>query len=257
MSSPVSNIGAVMYREFKVRTTSLTWILFDMAVPLFHLLLFGIGLNTAFGNGVTASGSTVSYSTFFLAGVLSMSGFGLGINGSYGFFTDRDNGIFYEFLTYPMTRGEFLLGKNLFYACFTTVQACFTLMLGALLLSIPISWAMLPLLLVANVVFTAGWFFFLSIFALRIRRNDMYNTVVNVLYFVLMFASSLFFPLDNVPAWLRIVAGANPLTWSTDALRYLSVGIGDPADVALKSAAFTAFAAVAFFVEVRALRQVV
>ena len=257
MSGSISNIGAVMYREFKVRSTSLTWILFDMAVPLFHLLLFGIGLNTAFGSGISASGSTVSYSTFFLAGVLSMSGFGLGINGSYGFFTDRDNGIFYEFLTYPMTRSEFLIGKNLFYACFTTVQASFTLLLGALLLSIPITWRMLPLLLVANVVFTAGWYFFLSIFALRIRRNDMYNTVVNVLYFVLMFASSLFFPLDNVPAWLHYVAAANPLTWSTDTLRFLSVGIGDPADIILKSIAFAAFAALAFFVEIRSLRQAV
>ncbi|MBI5648033.1 MAG: ABC transporter permease [Ignavibacteriae bacterium] len=248
-------IGAVMYREFKVRTTSLTWILFDMAVPLFHLLLFGIGLNTAFTTGVAVSGSTVSYSTFFLAGVLSMSGFGLAMNASWGFFSDRDNGIFYEFLTYPMTRGEFLLGKNLFYACFTTVQASITLGIGALLLAIPVRWDMLPLLLAANIVFTAGWFFFLSLFALRIRRNDMYNTIINVLYFVLMFASSMFFPLDNAPGWLRAVALANPLTWSTDTLRHLSVGIGDPDRILLYAGAFLAFSVVGFIAAVRSLRS--
>ena len=37
-----------------------------------------------------------------------MAGFGIAIGTAWGFFTDRDNGIFYEFLTYPMGRGEFL-----------------------------------------------------------------------------------------------------------------------------------------------------
>ncbi|MBL0177213.1 MAG: ABC transporter permease [Ignavibacteria bacterium] len=62
---------------------------------------------------------------------------------------------------------------------------------------------------------------------MRIRRNDVYNTIINVSYFVLMFASSIFFPLDNSPSWLRVAAYANPLTWHTDILRYFTVGAGD------------------------------
>ncbi|MDH3252712.1 MAG: hypothetical protein OEM41_07960, partial [Ignavibacteria bacterium] len=94
----MSMIFAVMYREYLIRTTSLTWAFYDLFMPLTYLLLFGIGLNTAFAGGVVTGGIPMSYHSFFLAGVLSMACFGIAINTSYGFFIDRDNGIFYEFL---------------------------------------------------------------------------------------------------------------------------------------------------------------
>ena len=252
--SPFRNVAAVMYREYKIRITSFTWLFYDLALPAFYLLLFGIGLNTAFTDGVAVGGSVISYNAFFLAGVLSMAGFGIAINTSYGFFVDRDNGIFYEFLTYPMTRGEFLFGKILFSLCITTVQSAITVAIGVAVLRVQISLPLLPLLFLANAVCTAGWFFCLSIFALRIRRNDLYNTVINVAYFVLMFASSIFFPLDNSPVWLKILAGANPLTWHTDILRYLSVGTGEANTVLLQCAAYAVFAVAVFIGGVRALR---
>ena len=253
--SPFRTIAAVMYREYKIRVTSFTWLFYDLALPAFYLLLFGIGLNTAFSGGVRVHDSALSYNSFFLAGVLSMAGFGIAINTSYGFFVDRDNGIFSEFLTYPMTRSEFLLGKILFSMCITTVQALTTVLIGVAVLDVPLHAAWLPMLFAANAFCTAGWFFFLSIFALRIRRNDVYNTIINVSYFVLMFASSIFFPLDNSPAWLRIAAYANPLTWHTDLLRYFTVGAGAFETVLLECVGFALFAAIAFVVGVRSLRS--
>ena len=56
-----------------------------------------------------------------------------------------------------------------------------------------------PLLAAAVVVGTAGWFFFYAIFALTIRRNDAFNTVTSVFYFVFLFASSMFYPIDPLP----------------------------------------------------------
>jgi len=92
-------VAAIMYREFRIRTTSLTWLFFDLIVPLAYLLLFGIALDRTFAGGLATHDTTLSYNAFFLAGVLSMACFGIAINTSYGFFVDRDNGIFYEFLT--------------------------------------------------------------------------------------------------------------------------------------------------------------
>ena len=100
--------------------------------------------------------------------------------------------------------------------------------LGGALLDIPIAWRQLPLLAVAVGVGTAGWFFFYAIFALRIRRNDAFNTVTSILYFVFLFASSMFYPLDPLPTWLRLPAEINPVTWQVDVLRFASVGLGDP-----------------------------
>lgn len=250
-------ILAVMHRELLIRTSSLTWLFFDLFMPLTYLLIFGIGLDRAFAMGLQTGGTTVRYDAFFLAGVLAMANFGIAINTSYGFFVDRENGIFYEFLTYPMTRGQLLIGKIVFNCLLSLVQAFSTVLLGVAALGIPVRWEFLPFVVGGVVAGTAGWFFFLTIFALRIRRNDMFNTVLNIFYFVLMFASTMFYPLDGMPGWLRAASLLNPLTWHTDALRYFTIGIGTPQEVLLKAAGFFVFLLASFAVAVRTLQRAI
>src|SRR5262249_13175739 len=111
------------------------------------------------------------------------------------------------------------------------------------------------LLLPAVVVGTAGWFFFYAIFALRIRRNDAFNTVTSIFYFVFLFASSMFYPLDPLPAWFRGVGLANPITWHVDVLRYLTVGIGAPSTILVEAAAFCLFPLAGFAAAIRSLEE--
>jgi ABC-2 type transport system permease protein len=184
-----------------------------------------------------------------------MASFGIASNTSWSFFLDRDNGIFYEMLTYPMRRSEYLLGKVLFNELIALVQALLTLALAGVLLDVPVRLDRLPLLIAATLVGTAGWFFFYAIFALRIRRNDAYNTVTSVFYFVFLFASSMFYPLDPLPRFFRLAALANPITWHIDVLRYASIGVGDGGRIAVEAAAFLVFTAVAFAAAIRALED--
>ena len=250
-------IAAVVYREYLVRITSLTWIFVDLAIPLLYLLMFGVAFDKALGQGILIGGKSVSYNAFFLAGVLSMTSFGNALNQSYGFFVDRDNGILYEFLTYPMTRGEFLLGKILFQCGMTVFQSVLTIGFGAILLGVSVPWHLLLFVFVAMIVGTAGWFFFLATVAFLIRRNDTFNTVINVTYFVLMFLSSVFYPLDRVPAWLRAISAVNPLTWHADVLRYLTIGLGSLESILLESAGFIVFSVVSFWLAVRTLQRTI
>jgi single-strand DNA-binding protein len=55
----------------------------------------------------------------------------------------------------------------------------------------------------AMVTGTAGWFFLYSIFALSTRRNDIFNTLTSIFYFVFLFASNMFYPLEPLPKGLR------------------------------------------------------
>lgn len=253
----MKNIAAVVYRDALIRLTSPMWLFFDMAIPLLYLLMFGVGFNRAVGMGVTTNGTAVSYNDFFLAGVLSMSCFGSAINQAYGFFVDRDNGIFYEFLTYPMTRAEFLFGKMLFQCIMSLVQSALTLTAAVMLLHISIDMTMLPLTILAVMAGIAAWFFALSIAAFRIRRNDTFNTLINVAYFVLMFVSSMFYPMDSLPGWLKTIAYANPLTWHTDVLRYLTIGAGNEQTVLLEAAGFIIFLGASFWTAQRFLSKAV
>lgn len=245
-------LRAVVYREAKIRATNLTFIFWDMFYPLCYMLVFGVGINRALGAPPSLSG--VDYNAFFLAGVLAMASFAIASNTSWSFFMDRDNGIFYEMLTYPISRSQYLLGKVIFNVVIAVLQAALTLVMGRFLLDIHIRWEMLPLTLAGMAVGTAGWFFFYAIFALSTRRNDVFNSVTSVFYFLFMFASSMFYPLEPLPAWFRAAALGNPITWQIDWLRYTSIGLGNWHSVLLEGAAFLAFSVASFAYAVRRLQ---
>jgi ABC-2 type transport system permease protein len=245
-------LPAMIVREAKIRSTNFTFLFFDLFYPLLYLLIFGVGINAAL---TPARSGDAGYSAFFLAGVLALANFGIASSSSWSFFLDRDNGIFLEMLTYPMRRSEYLLGKLLFNVALAFVQAALTLGIGAGLLGLRLDAARLPLLAALVAIGVTGWFFVYSSIALRIRRNDVFNSVTNISYFVLMFASSVFYPLAPLPAWFRAAALANPLTWEADWLRYATLGTGAPQRLAWEAAAFAVFTAASFLFAVRSLRE--
>jgi len=238
----VSSLSAVMYREGKIRATNALFIFWDVIYPLGYLLVFGVGMNQALG----FSGLPTNYHAFFLAGVLGMAGFGIAANTAWSFFMDRDNGIFYEMLTYPMSRGEYLVGKVLFNIAIGLAQAFVTVSLAAAVLGVAVRPEGFPLLAAAVIVGTAGWFFFYAIFALTIRRNDAFNTVTSIFYFVFLFASSMFYPVEPLPAMFRAIALANPITWHVDVMRFATIGQGDPARLTIEAIGFVVFTMVSF-----------
>jgi ABC-type multidrug transport system permease subunit len=242
-------LSAVLYREARIRATNLSFIFWDICYPIAYMLVFGVGVDHAFG----APGLSMDYDSFFLAGVLGMASFGIAANTSWSFFLDRDNGMFYEMLTYPLGRSSYLVGKVLFNICIAIVQAAVTIALAATLLGVSIRASGVPLLIAGVVIGVAGWFFFYAIFALRIRRNDAFNTVTSVFYFVFLFASSMFYPIDPLPTAFRVAALANPITWHVDILRYATIGYGDPSRIAWEAGAFVVFTLVAFWLAYRAL----
>jgi ABC-2 type transport system permease protein len=154
-----------------------------------------------------------------------------------------------------MRRAEYLLGKALFNLLVSMVQALITVALAEIVLGVPIRWQSLSLLTAAVFIGTAGWFYFYAIFALLIRGNDVFNTVTSIFYFVLLFASSMFYPVDPLPTPLRQLSWANPITWHVDVLRYATIGLGDPSRIWLEAVAFVIFTGVSFLGALWALQR--
>src|SRR5262249_58533864 len=120
--------------------------------------VFGVGVNYALGSPFAGHG--VDYNAFFLAGVLGMASFGIAANTSWSFFLDRDNGIFFEMLTYPLSRAQYLLGKVLFNVLIALLQSVIAVGLGALILRIRVRWGLLPLLFLGGIGGRGRWVFF-------------------------------------------------------------------------------------------------
>jgi ABC-2 type transport system permease protein len=249
----VSGLAAMMYREARIRATNVTFIFWDVIYPLAYMLVFGVGMSSALGGEFAGSG--IGYSAFFLAGVLGMASFGIASNTAWSLFMDRDNGIFYEMLTYPLSRSAYLVGKVLFNVLVAFAQALVTVSLAAWLLDVQVRWTGLPLLLAALAVGTAAWFFFYATFALMIRRNDAFNTVTSIFYFVFLFASSMFYPVDPLPPAFRQAAMANPITWQVDILRFATIGTGEPSVLVAEGLGFVVFTVAAFGAALWSLRR--
>ena len=82
----------------------------------------------------------------------------------------------------------------------------------------------------------------------------MFSTITSVCFLVIL-ASSMFYPIEPLPTWLRRASLANPVTWQVDFLRYCTLGTGAPHQIAWEVAAFTGFSLVAFYFAARALQQ--
>lgn len=246
-------LRAILHREAKIRVTNVLFIFWDLLYPLGYLLVFGVGIDRALH--FTVAGTATNYHAFFLAGVLGMASFGIASNTAWSFFMDRDNGIFFEMLTYPMSRAEYLLGKVLFNVVVALVQAGVTIGLAAAVLGVPVVWPLLPVGIVVVIVGTAGWFFFYAVFAIRVRQNDAFNSITSIFYFVFLFASSMFYPLEPMPRAFRVIGYANPVTWQVDLLRYATTGSGAVTTLVWEAIAFALFALAAFAAALAALRR--
>ena len=249
-------LSAVFYRDFRQRMTNVSLLFWDLLAPLAYLVLFGIGFEGMMGQAPVVVGQPFGYTAFLVPGVLAMVAFGIGLNTSWGFFMDKESGIVYELLTYPITRPQILLGKVGFNVLLALIGAVLVIALGSLALDVPVQWVSLPLMALVTVISTAAWFFMFTAWAISIDRMDAYNAVASALYILLMFFSSMFYPLTGVPAWFRVISYLNPLTWQVDLLRFSLLGLGGHGMLLLEGAALTGFTAVCMAFAVRALNRV-
>ena len=248
----MNGVVAVFYRDYRQRITNIAFVFWDLFVPIAYLLLFGLGFERTMGQ-FSMEGLHMGYAEFFLAGVLAMTTFGIAMNTSWGVFMDKDSGIFYELLTYPITRRQFLMGKICFNVLLSAMGALFAIILGALTMHVSVRWTWLPVTLLVVMCTTAGWFFLFSILAIRLTRMDSFNTMTSAAYIILMFLSSMFYPIDQLPAWFRTLAWLNPMTWQVDVLRFSLLGVGSAATALLEFAGFMAFTLICLSLAVRTI----
>ena len=220
-----------------------------------YLTLFGTGFERALGTAFVVDGQPLDYRAYLLPGVIAMTAFSVAMNTAWGFFMDKDSGIFYELLTYPITRRQLLIGKGCFNVLVSLIGALLAILVAFVVMGVPVRWEFLPLAALAIVLTTAGWFFLMSIFAIRLSRMDAFNTVTSAAYIFLMFLSSMFYPLADLPRWFQWIARINPMTWQVDMLRFSLLGTGAPGLVLAESLAFAIFAMVCLALAVRALDQ--
>ena len=160
------------------------------------------------------------YLDFMAPGILAQSILFSAIFYGIAIIWERDMGIVHKLLVTPAPRSALVLGKAFAAGLRGLVQAV-VVYLVALGLHIGIRWDPQAMLVVALAVFLGSCIFstFSLLIACLVKTRERFMGIGQVLTMPLFFASNAIYPIDMMPAWLRAIAVANPLTYLVDALR--------------------------------------
>ena len=56
------------------------------------------------------------------------------------------------------------------------------------------------------------------------RSQQGFQLLIQIIIFPLIFLAGVFFPVNQVPVWLEVIAKLNPVTYGVDAIRQVFLG---------------------------------
>lgn len=207
------------YRNVMVNMDTGTMV-FMLGLPALYLLVLGT-MFQALIPGVAVNNQNISYTHFLGPGIVAMQTLTAGNIGGSMLWSDRRWGMFEQLLVGPFKRTDYLLGI-VFVAIIFTLGGSFIMFIlselvsGGFILN-PVSIALTICSLVIGTILFSALFLIISSLA---KTMQAYNTITIVLFFVLDFASSAFYPINSSSeSVVRYLSLANPLTYVTDIVR--------------------------------------
>ncbi|MFA9445216.1 ABC transporter permease [Egicoccus sp. AB-alg6-2] len=197
-------------------------LVFSTIQPVMFVVLF----SAVFG-GVAAGAlpEGVDYIDFLLPGIFVQSAAFRSTQTAVGLAEDLERGVIDRFRSMPMSRYAVLAGRT--FADLTRNLAVLLLMtavgyvLGFRFTEGPLA-ALAALAVVGLFGFVLSWIF--TYVALAVPGAEAAQTAGFVAVFPLVFASSIFVPVETMPSWLQGFAANSPVTVAADASRALSIG---------------------------------
>lgn len=188
--------------------------------PVLWLAVFG----QVFSQVRSIPTGDLSYLDFMAPGILGQSILFSGIFYGIAIIWERDLGIVHKLLVSPASRAALVLGKALAAGMRGLVQAAVVYLVAAVL-QVDIRWEVGAVVSVALAVFLGSCIFatFSLVIACIVMTRERFMGIGQVLTMPLFFASNAIYPLELMPAWLKAIALANPLTYLIDALRVFMI----------------------------------
>lgn len=215
----LQGIYTIWYRDLLRFRRDKMRLVMSLAFPLLFLVVFGSGLGGSMG--LLAPG--VNFSKFMFPGIIGMTVLLTSFMSGVSVVWDREFGFLKEVLVAPISRVAVAAGKTLGGATIALIQGTLILVFAPIF-GIMSPWEVLPRLLpvmflVACALSAMGIFL-----ASRIKSMEAHQAVMQLLMFPMVFLSGVFFPVNNLPAWMNVLVKINPATYGVDAIRRLVLG---------------------------------
>lgn len=190
----------------------------SMLTPLLFLVFLGNGVSHGLKPANLQAGDFTAY---LVAGTVVMTSVFSSTFSSASYYRDRDSGLLRLLLSTPHAPRTLLLGKSLAALVIGVVQAIIVLLAAAPFVDFEWQYGIIPGIAIAlaavvlvNLMLTG----LAQALASRIQSMQGFHLLMNLALFPLLFFSGAFFPINDLPTWLRILAFVNPLTYAVDAL---------------------------------------
>jgi ABC-2 type transport system permease protein len=215
----VAACGALFRRDLRAVGRARSQLYSSILTPLLILIFLGNGVSEGLEPAGLRAGSFTAY---LVAGAVVMTSVFSSTFTSASFYRDRDTGMLRVFLSSPHSPRVILLGKSLAGVFIGALQAVVVLAVAAPFVDLSWQYGVPQGLLVAAAaivllnVILAGLG---QALASRIQTMQGFHLLMNLALFPLLFFSGAFYPVENLPTWLEILARVNPLSYAVDALQ--------------------------------------
>ncbi|MBE0481203.1 MAG: ABC transporter permease [Dehalococcoidia bacterium] len=214
MDEVYRGIWVIAYRELLRFVQERARIVSSLAMPLLFLVIIGAGFSRLIGE--IAPG--VDFLQFVFPGIIAMTVLMNSVFSGLSVVWDREFGFLREVLVAPLSRTGIVLGKAVGGATVGVLQGLILLLLAPAIgvrLSFLQVLTIIPLLVLLSLTLSGLGILIAS----RMRSQQAFHLVVQIMVFPLVFLSGIFFPVNNVPFWLEVISKINPLTYGVDAIR--------------------------------------
>jgi ABC-2 type transport system permease protein len=196
---------------------------FSLFQPIMFLVLF-TQLFSKFGTLIASSYPGVSYLSFATAGIILQNGFSSALQSGTSIVDDLTSGFLEKELVTPVSRYAILLGRLLSDAFRVVVQSAIIVLL-ALALGAQFTTGLPGVLLIFLIVafFGLAWSGISLAIGLRTKSAETVFGIGGFLTFPLLFMSSALVPVTLMPSWMQSVSQVNPISYTVDAVRALTV----------------------------------
>ena len=191
----------------------------SFSMPIIFLIIFGAGFGRLIGQMMPG----VDYIQFMYPGILAMTVLMTSVMSGVSIVWDREFGFLKEVLVSPLSRSGVLVGKAVGAATIAIIQGAIMLVLAPIV-NVPINLgtvlALLPLLLILSLALSGLGL----LIGARMRSQQGFQIVMQLVIFPMMFLSGIFFPVSGVATWLEVLSKLNPVTYGIDAIRQVFLG---------------------------------
>ena len=219
MAGGYRGLWVIAYRELLRFTQDRPRLISSFAFPLMFLVIFGAGFSRIIGTLTPG----VDFIKFMYPGIIAMTVLTNSLFAGISIVWDREFGFLKEVLVAPLSRTGVVLGKAVGGSTVALAQTIVMLALAPFL-----GLTVTPLLIAKLIPTVAIVSLCLSslgiLVASRMRSQQGFQVVMQVLIFPLIFLAGVFFPISTAPTWLQVLSKINPLTYGVDAIRQIFLG---------------------------------